>query len=88
VAVTGRGVDPRVRLAWLGCPTTKAAAGATLHQLRHSALTHLAEDGASAPMLMTKSRHRSIVSLAHYARPGVEALQRWEAKHDLARRRR
>ena len=66
----------------------KVAAGATLHQLRHSALTHLAEDGASAPMLMTKSRHRSTVSLAHYARPGVEALRRREAEHDLARRRR
>jgi integrase len=66
----------------------KAAAGYTLHQLRHSALTHLAEDGASAPMLMTKSRHRSIASLARYARPGVEALQRWEAEHDLARRHR
>jgi integrase len=66
----------------------KAATGSTLHQFRHSALTHLAEDGASAPMLMTKSRHRSIASLARYARPGVEALQRWEAEHDRARRRR
>jgi integrase len=66
----------------------KAHAGATLHQLRHSVLTHMAEDGASAPMLMTKSRHQSIASLARYARPGVEALQRWEAEHDLARRRR
>jgi integrase len=62
--------------------------GATLHQLRHSALTHMAEDGASAPMLMSKSRHRSITSLARYARPGVEALQRWEAERDPARRRR
>ncbi len=65
----------------------KAATGYTLHQLRHSALTHLAEDGASAPMLMTKSRHRSIVSLARYARPSIEALQRFEAAHDPARRR-
>jgi len=65
----------------------KAATGSTLHQLRHSALTHLAEDGASAPMLMTKSRHRSIASLARYARPSVEALQRWKAERDPARRR-
>jgi integrase len=42
----------------------KAHAGATLHQLRHSALTHMAEDGASAPMLMTKSRNQSIAILA------------------------
>jgi integrase len=65
----------------------KAATGSTLHQLRHSALTHLAEDGASAPMLMTKSRHRSIVSLARYARPSIEALQRFEAERDPTRRR-
>jgi integrase len=65
----------------------KAHADATLHQLRHSALTHMAEDGASAPMLMTKSRHQSIASLGRYARPGVEALQRWEAERDPARRR-
>jgi integrase len=65
----------------------KAATGSTPHQLRHSALTHLAEDGASAPMLMTKSRHRSIVSLARYARSSIEALQRLEAERDTTRRR-
>jgi integrase/recombinase XerC/integrase/recombinase XerD len=59
----------------------------TLHQLRHSRLTHLAEDGLSAPMLKTKSGHTSITSLARYANPSVEALQRWEAEHDPARRR-
>jgi len=37
-------------------------------------------------MLMTKSRHRSIVSLARYARPSIEALQRFEAARDPARR--
>lgn len=58
----------------------------TLHQLRHSALTHLAEDGLSAPMLMTKSGHTSITSLARYARPSVDALARWEAEHDPGRR--
>ena len=36
----------------------EASGGATLHQLRHSALTHDAEDGASAPLLMTKSGTR------------------------------
>jgi sensor c-di-GMP phosphodiesterase-like protein len=44
----------------------------------------MAEDGASAPMLMSQS----IISLARYARLGVEALQRWEAEHDPDRRRR
>ena len=30
--------------------------GWTLHDLRHSALTHAAEDGMPTPMLMTKSK--------------------------------
>ena len=34
--------------------------GWTLHQLRHSSLTHLAEGGASAVMLQAKSRHRDL----------------------------
>ena len=64
-----------------------ATDGATLHQLRHSALTHDAEDGVSAPMLMTKSGHTSITSLARYARPSAEALARMQAQRDPARRR-
>ena len=64
-----------------------ATDGATLHQLRHSALTHDAEDGASTPMLMTKSGHTSITSLARYARPSAEALARMQAQRDPARRR-
>jgi len=28
-----------------------------LHQLRHSALTHAAEDGANTPMLLARFRH-------------------------------
>ena len=50
--------------------------GATLHQLRHSALTHDAEAGASSPMLTAKSGHTSVASLARYARPSAEALAR------------
>jgi integrase len=40
----------------------------TLHQLRHSRLTHSAEDGASTPVLMKLSGHTSVRSLAKYAR--------------------
>jgi integrase len=88
VAVLDQAPDGTARLSYRRAEELfKAATGATLHQLRHSALTHLAEDGASAPMLMTKSRHRSIVSLARYARPSIEALQRFEAARDPARRR-
>jgi len=64
-----------------------ASSGATLHQLRHSALTHDAEDGTSAPMLMARSGHTSVRSLVRYARVSVEALQRHQAEHDPARRR-
>lgn len=58
----------------------------TLHQLRHSALTHAAEDGASTPILMKLSGHTSVRSLTKYARPSVEALARWRAQTDPATR--
>ncbi|MGE0170984.1 hypothetical protein [Nocardioides sp.] len=51
-------------------------------QLRHSGLTHAAEDGASTPMLMALSGHTSVRSLARYA------LGRWQAERDPAARRR
>ena len=40
-----------------------AFGGWTLHQLRHSALTHLAEANVALPLLMAKSRHVSLRSL-------------------------
>ncbi len=58
----------------------------TLHQLRHSGLTHAAEDGASTPMLMALSGHTSVRSLAKYARVSAEALERWQAERDPAAR--
>jgi integrase/recombinase XerC/integrase/recombinase XerD len=77
-----------------GCPIGKredlfkeASGSATLHQLRHSALTHDSEDGASTPMLMAKSGHTSVASLARYARPLPEALARRQERNDPARRR-
>jgi integrase/recombinase XerC/integrase/recombinase XerD len=66
---------------------THYAGGATLHQLRHSALTHLAEDGVSLPLLMAKSRHASWRSLERYAQPSQDAVARLTAEHDPARRR-
>jgi integrase len=48
--------------------------GRTLHQLRHSALTHLAEVGESAVTLMAKSRHRALQTLQRYA---ARARRRW-----------
>nr|BFE37814.1 hypothetical protein GCM10010200_100650 [Actinomadura rugatobispora] len=59
----------------------------TPYQLRHSGLTHAAEDGASTPMLMALSGHTSVRSLAKYARVSAEALGRWQAERDPAGRR-
>jgi integrase/recombinase XerD len=53
-----------------------------LHQLRHSALTHLAEQNVSLPLLMAKSRHASLRSLQRYARPGAEAVAAMTAATD------
>jgi integrase len=64
------------------------AQGWTLHQLRHSLLTHEAEDGTSTPMLLARSRHASVRSLERYARPGPEAVARHVAQSDPAARRR
>jgi integrase/recombinase XerD len=64
-----------------------ASGGWTLHQLRHSALTHLAEADVGLPLLMAKSRHASLRSLQRYARPGPEAVAKLTADHDPERRR-
>jgi integrase/recombinase XerC/integrase/recombinase XerD len=60
----------------------------TLHQLRHSRLTHAAEGGASTPVLMKLSGHTSVRSLAKYARVSDEGLRRFQAEVDPAARRR
>jgi integrase/recombinase XerC/integrase/recombinase XerD len=41
--------------------------GWSLHQLRHSALTHAAEDGANTATLLSYSGHTAVASLARYA---------------------
>jgi integrase/recombinase XerD len=66
----------------------EASGGWMLHQLRHSALTHLADQNVSLPLLMAKSRHTSLRSLQRYARPGPEAVAALTAATDPARRRR
>jgi integrase len=85
-------VDPasgRARLSYTHAQALFKAAsgGATLHQLRHSALTHDAEDGTSTPMLLARSGHTSVRSLAKYARVSAEALARHQTERDPARRK-
>jgi integrase len=64
-----------------------ATGGWTLHQLRHSALTHAAEAGANTATLLAYSGHSSVASLARYARVPPEALARWQHARDPSRRR-
>jgi integrase len=59
-----------------------ATGGWTLHQLRHSAITHLAEQNVALPLLMAKSRHTSLRSLqrqsacgARLSAPGLRKLE-------------
>jgi len=63
-----------------------ASDGWTLHQLRHSRLTHLAEADVQLPMLMAKSRHTSLTSLAIYAKPTFDAVAAATAALDPDRR--
>lgn len=62
-------------------------AGWDLHQLRHSALTHEAEEGTNTPTLLARSRHASMRSLERYARPGPDAVAAHVARRDPAARR-
>lgn len=86
-----RDLDPDTGLARLSyrraAEVFTAETGATLHQLRHSALTHLAEDGVPLPLLMAKSRHQSLRTLQRYVHPSEEAVAALTAEHDPARRR-
>jgi hypothetical protein len=63
-----------------------APGGWTLHQLRHSRLTHVAEAGVQLPILMAKSRHTSLISLAVYAQPTFDAVAAATAPLDPDRR--
>lgn len=84
-------LDPgsgRARLAYRrAAELFHAQTGWTLHQLRHSALTHAAEAGTNLPLLLARSRHASVRLLERYARPGPEAVARMVAEQDPARRR-
>jgi hypothetical protein len=51
----------------------------------HSALTHLAKNDVQLPLLMAKSRHRSLRALQRYARPGPDAVAALTAAHDPGR---
>jgi integrase len=62
------------------------APGWTLHDLRHSALTHAAENGANTGVLLAYSGHAAVASLARYTRVSPDALTRWQERRDPHRR--
>jgi integrase len=76
---TGRGRLSYPRAEYLFKPATAALdphkKDWTLHQLRHSALQHLAVDGRTAPELQAKSRHQHLASLGRYVQLGEQALR-------------
>jgi len=82
---TGRG---RLSYERASSAFKEASGGWTLHQLRHSSLTHLGEEGASAVLIQAKSRHRDPRTLARYAKPGIEAVAALTAEFDRSRRHR
>jgi len=70
-----------------GATTKPDGSHYTLHQLRHSRLTHLAAGGESAPMLKAKSRHTSLRSLEPYINPSRQDVKDMTNRHDPNRRR-
>jgi integrase len=60
---------------------------ASYDDLRHSALTHAAENGASTGALLAYSGHASVARLARYTRVSPDALTRWQARRAPHRRR-
>jgi integrase len=85
-------IDPdtgRARLSYRPAAEIFSAAsgGRTLHKLRHSRLTHLAEAGEEVTLIKAKSRHRSLRSLERYVNPSNEAVAALTDRHDPNRRR-
>ena len=61
--------------------------GWTLHQLRHSAITHMAERNVALPLPMAKSWHASLRSVERYAKPRDGAVAAITAAMDPSARR-
>ena len=74
-------LDPasgRARLSYemAGQLFKRYSGGKTLHQLRHSRLTHLGEANVSAPLLMAISGHKRLATLQRYVQPSQAARRR------------
>ncbi|MGV9778756.1 tyrosine-type recombinase/integrase [Streptosporangium sp. NPDC003464] len=49
-------------------------AGLNLHQLRHSAATHLGDAEVPLQLVMAKTRHKNPRTAMRYTRPGSEVI--------------
>jgi len=54
--------------------TATASGGLDLHQLRHSAATHLGDQKVPLQLIMAKTRHKSPRTVMRYVKPGDEAV--------------
>jgi len=73
---TGRarlGYD-RARILFKKYTATTASGGLELHQLRHSAATHLGDQKVPLQLIMAKTRHKSPRTAMRYVKPGDEAV--------------
>jgi integrase len=73
---TGRarlGYD-RARVLFKKHTATAASSGLELHQLRHSAATHLGDQKVPLQLIMAKTRHKSPRTVMRYVQPGDEAV--------------
>jgi integrase len=62
--------------------------GWDLHQLRHSAATHLGEGNVALQLIMAKTRHRNPRTAMRYIKPGAEATAEVTELLDIRPRRR
>jgi len=63
--------------------------GWTLHQLRHTRIRELKDQGCPLPVLQKITGHRSLRTLTeHYPGPSPEAVRAWYDESDPAARRR
>jgi hypothetical protein len=60
--------------------------GKTMHQLRHSRLTHLGDQNVSAPLLMAISGQKRLATLQRYVTPSQDAVAALMAASDPDRR--
>ncbi|WP_457063655.1 tyrosine-type recombinase/integrase [Mycobacteroides abscessus] len=74
-----RDIDPETGHVRLGYDRARIllgrySDGLRLHQLRHSAATHLGEANVSTAVIMAKTGHKSLRSVQRYVKPGIAAV--------------